>query len=111
MHFISIRSHMNEVTEKTIDIDKVLADKMGKKSKLVPWFVKGWLRRTIHQDEVNKFLWESRDKKGVEWLEKAYKERGASVQMKIYPHMRHEILNEDRCEEVMEDILAFITAQ
>ena len=69
MQFISIRSHMNEVTEKTIDIDKVLADKMGKKSKLVPWFVKGWLRRTIHQDEVNKFLWESRDKKGVEWLE------------------------------------------
>ena len=60
---------MNEITEKTIDIDKVLADKMGKKSKLVPWFVKGWLRRTIHQDEVNKFLWESRDKKGVEWLE------------------------------------------
>ena len=69
MQFISIRSHMNEITEKTIDIDKVLADKMGKKSKLVPWFVKGWLRRTIHQDEVNKFLWESRDKKGVEWLE------------------------------------------
>ena len=69
MQFISIRIHMNEVTEKTIDIDKVLADKMGKKSKLVPWFVKGWLRRTIHQDEVNKFLWESRDKKGVEWLE------------------------------------------
>ncbi len=69
LQFISIRSHMNEITEKTIDIDKVLADKMGKKSKLVPWFVKGWLRRTIHQDEVNKFLWESRDKKGVEWLE------------------------------------------
>lgn len=60
---------MNEITEKTIDINKVLADKMGKKSKLVPWFVKGWLRRIIHQDEVNKFLWESRDKKGVEWLE------------------------------------------
>ncbi|MBR5085349.1 MAG: glycerol acyltransferase [Prevotella sp.] len=60
---------MNEITEKTIDINKVLADKMGKKSKFVPWFVKGWLRRTIHQDEVNKFLWESRDKKGVEWLE------------------------------------------
>ena len=60
---------MDEITEKTIDINKVLADKMGKKSKLVPGFVKGWLRRTIHQDEVNKFLWESRDKKGVEWLE------------------------------------------
>lgn len=69
MQFISIRSPMNEITEKTIDINKVLADKMGKKSKFVPWFVKGWLRRTIHQDEVNKFLWESRDKKGVEWLE------------------------------------------
>ncbi len=69
MQFISIRSLMNEITEKTIDIDKVLKDKMGQKAKFVPWFIKGWLRRIVHQDEVNKFLWESRDKTGVEWLE------------------------------------------
>lgn len=64
---------MNVITTKTIDIDKILADKMGGKSRYVPGFVKRWLRRTVHQDEVNQFLWESRDKSGVEWLEECIK--------------------------------------
>ncbi len=54
--------------EKTIDIDKILAGKMGAKSKYVPGFVVKWLKRIIHEDEVNRFLWESRDKVGTEWL-------------------------------------------
>jgi putative hemolysin len=60
---------MSSVTEKTIDIDELLKSKMGRKVKYVPGFVTGWLKRVIHQDEVNKFLWESRDKVGVDWLE------------------------------------------
>ena len=60
---------MTEITEKTIDIDRILADKMGAKAKYVPGFVRNWLRHILHQDEVNAFLWKSRDKKGVEWLE------------------------------------------
>lgn len=54
--------------EKTIDIDKILVGKMGAKSKYVPGFVVKWLKRIIHEDEVNRFLWESRDKVGTEWL-------------------------------------------
>lgn len=46
---------------------------MGAKAKKVPGFVRRWLKRIIHQDEVNAFLWESRDKKGVEWLEATMK--------------------------------------
>ncbi len=72
---------MNTVTEKTIDIDKILADKMGGKAKLVPWFVKGWLRRVVHQDEVNKFLWESRDKVGVDWLEECVRYLDMTLQV------------------------------
>ncbi len=60
---------MAEVSEKTIDIDQILKSKMGTKAKFVPGFMRRWLKRTIHQDEVNAFLWESRDKTGVEWLE------------------------------------------
>lgn len=55
--------------EKTIDIDKVLESKMGSKAKRVPRFLVNWLKKTVHEDEVNKFLWESRDLKGTEWLE------------------------------------------
>ena len=57
------------VTEKTIDIDQILKSKMGSKAKFVPRPLISWLKRIAHQDEVNAFLWESRDKSGVEWLE------------------------------------------
>ena len=42
---------------------------MGAKAKWVPSFLVSWLKRIIHQDQVNAFLWESRDKTGTEWLE------------------------------------------
>ena len=55
--------------EKTIDIDKILKGKLGTKAKYVPAFLVNWLKRIAHEDQVNAFLWESRDKVGVEWLE------------------------------------------
>ena len=64
---------MREILEKTIDLDKVLADKMGARAKYVPGLLKSWLKKIIHQDEVNDFLWESRDKTGVEWLDACVK--------------------------------------
>ncbi len=60
---------MNTISEKTIDIDKVLAEKAGKKARYVPRFVRNWLKRLVHQDEINGFLWNNRDKEGVDWLE------------------------------------------
>ena len=60
---------MVAVTEKTIDIDQILKGKMGPKAKFVPGFMVNWLKRIVHQDQVNAFLWESRDKTGVDWLE------------------------------------------
>jgi len=60
--------NMSEKVEKTIDIEKILQGKMGKKAKVVPRFVVSWLKHIIHEDEVNKFLWESRNLSGTEWL-------------------------------------------
>ena len=59
---------MNESIEKTIDIEKILKDKMGKKARYVPRFVVSWLKKIIHEDEVNRFLWENRKLEGTEWL-------------------------------------------
>ena len=59
--------------EKTIDIDKILRDKMGGKAKLVPGFLVAWLKHIIHQDEVNDFLWKQRGVTGVDWLEACVK--------------------------------------
>ena len=60
---------MVAVTEKTINIDQILKDKLGAKYQFVPRFLVNWLKRIVHQDQVNAFLWESRDKTGVDWLE------------------------------------------
>ena len=48
--------------------------------------------------------------KGVKWLENAYRVKYgiADTKLILYPHMRHEILNEDEKQKVMDDILAFI---
>ncbi len=47
--------------------------------------------------------------KGPRWLEKTYKKLGLTdVTLKMYPHMRHEIHNEDDKEKVYEDFAAFI---
>jgi putative hemolysin len=59
---------MSEHIEKTIDIEKILQSKMGKKARFVPAFAIRWLKRIVHEDEVNAFLWESRNLTGTEWL-------------------------------------------
>lgn len=60
---------MNSITEKTIDINDILKSKMGSKAKYVPGLLVKWLKHIVHQDEVNKYLWDSRNLTGVEWLE------------------------------------------
>ncbi|MBQ0060767.1 MAG: glycerol acyltransferase [Bacteroidales bacterium] len=56
-----------------VDLDKIIQEKAGKKAKYIPGFVKSWLKRTIHQDEVNSFLTRSRDKVGVPFLDECVK--------------------------------------
>lgn len=60
---------MSEITEKTIDINEILKGKMGAKAKYVPRPLVSWLKKIAHQDEVNKFLWDSRELTGTDWLE------------------------------------------
>ena len=60
---------MVQMTQNTIDIDHILRSKMGDQVKWVPSPLINWLKRIAHQDEVNRFLWESRDKTGTDWLE------------------------------------------
>ncbi len=72
MHFISMLN-MSEPVKNTIDLENILKGKMGKKYKFVPKALVSWLKHIIHQDEVNKFLWESRHLTGTEWLEACVK--------------------------------------
>ena len=51
-----------------IDIDKVLREKAPKQAKYVPRFVVAYLKRIVHQDELNDFLRSAKDKVGVDFL-------------------------------------------
>ena len=68
--------------EKTIDIDQILKGKMGNKAKYVPSFLVSWLKRIVHQDQVNEFLWDSREKTGTEWLEECVRYLDMTLEIK-----------------------------
>ena len=69
LHLVSKVRVMAAIAEKTIDIEKILEGKLGAKAKFVPGFLVRRLKRVVHEDQVNDFLWENRDKTGVDWLE------------------------------------------
>lgn len=53
-----------------VDIDKILRDKLGNKSKLVPGFLVNWLKKILHQDFINFYLTgEGKGLEGKEWLD------------------------------------------
>lgn len=51
-----------------IDIDKILKEKAGKKASRIPRFLVSYLKRIVHQDEINSFLSSVSDKTGVDFL-------------------------------------------
>ena len=54
--------------EKTVDLEKILRSKMGSKARWIPRPAVNWLKRIVHEDRINKFLWDARDLKGSPWL-------------------------------------------
>ncbi len=51
-----------------IDIEAIVRGKASGKKRRVPRFIINWLKRIIHQDEINEFLEHEGDKQGVPWL-------------------------------------------
>lgn len=52
-----------------IDVDKILASKAGKKAKYVPNFLVSYLKKIVHQKEINEYLLSVKEKRGVPFLE------------------------------------------
>ncbi len=52
-----------------IDIDKILKEKAGKKASRIPRFLVSYMKRIVHQDEINSFLSSVSDKTGVDFLD------------------------------------------
>ena len=65
-----------------IDIERILKEKLGAKYKYVPGFLVSYLKRIVHQDELNVFLRESKGKVGVEFLEACMEFLDCKVEVK-----------------------------
>lgn len=57
--------------DKFIDVEKLIGSKNPKLLKRLPKFVIRYLKRILHQDEVNQFLINNKNKKNVEWCQAA----------------------------------------
>ena len=59
-----------EKKEFRVDVEAIVRDKAGAKYKYIPGFVLSWLKRILHQDEVNRFLTgRAAGKFGVDFLD------------------------------------------
>lgn len=56
-----------------IDIDKILADKAGKRAKFIPRFLVSYLKKIVHQDEINDFLRGTQGHSGIPFLDDCMK--------------------------------------
>ena len=52
-----------------IDIDAILAAKAGKKARYVPRFLVSYLKKIVHQEELNVFLAGEQETYGVKFIE------------------------------------------
>lgn len=62
-----------EKSGKVVSVQGVLESKAGSKARYVPRFLVNYLRKIVHEDEVNEFLSAHSDIKGVEWLKACVK--------------------------------------
>lgn len=65
-----------------IDVDKILREKAPKHYKYIPGFLVSYLKRIIHQEEINVFLRDSKDRLGVDFLEASMEFLDTKVEVK-----------------------------
>lgn len=63
-----ILKSMSDNANFLIDIDRILQQKMGPKARFVPGFLVSYLKRIVHQEELNEFLKRVDGKVGVPFL-------------------------------------------
>jgi 1-acyl-sn-glycerol-3-phosphate acyltransferase len=69
LHPPAVEGHMGGISERTIDIREVVRSKSESLARMLPGFVYRYLRKIVHEEEINKFLWENRDKKDFDFVD------------------------------------------
>lgn len=71
--------NINHIPENLIDIERVIASKNPALLKVIPGFVIGYLKRILHQDDINGYIFRNRDKVGLEFIDAILAEFGAEI--------------------------------
>lgn len=71
---------MQEQKAPFIDVEKVIASKNPTLAKLLPGFVLRYLKRIIHEDEINRFIHASANLRNLDFAEATVKEMGAYLE-------------------------------
>ncbi|MGD9493315.1 MAG: 1-acyl-sn-glycerol-3-phosphate acyltransferase [Bacteroidales bacterium] len=67
------------ITERTIDVKQLIRDKNARLERLLPGFVIRYLRRILHEKDINATLFQNRDKHGVEMVSAVLSDFGATI--------------------------------
>ena len=70
------------VSERFLDLDKVLADKNPALQKYLPGFIRNFIKRLVHQDQLNGAIWRNKDLYGLEFVDSILKEFGVNIVVK-----------------------------
>lgn len=70
-----------EIGKKFIDIEKVISSKNPKLLKKIPKFVLRYIKRIIHVDEINDFLYRHRDDYGFDFVDASIREFNVDVEI------------------------------
>jgi len=73
---------MTEIKADKIDLDEILRSKNPRLLKLIPRFVLNYIKRVIHQNQVNEALEKYKDKEGVDFIECILHDFGAKINVK-----------------------------
>ena len=66
--------------EKFIDVEKILKEKAFKLYRWLPRFAINWLKRRLHEEDINRTMVRLKDDVGLEFNRKGLLELGAKVE-------------------------------
>jgi putative hemolysin len=65
---VALRNSLPRITKEFLDVEQVFRSKSPRLAGLIPGFVFNYLRRVIHENEMNEFLYSNREKWGLDFV-------------------------------------------
>lgn len=75
------RTSVSDISEKLIDVEKVIASKNPRLLKLLPGFIIRYLKRILHQDDMNLFIRENGHLMGLDFANRIIEYFGSRIEV------------------------------